>query len=141
MVTQNSIAVTVLQRLAYYDRAPTNTALNFQVNAVTPHATTTRATYTVPTARKAIVTGGTMGWRRVTAAGTPSSFSNQLAAPSGFLAQASSLTNTVDKSTDLTVSSGQVALAGQSIAFTTSDASTTGTVDYYGVCGILEFDA
>jgi hypothetical protein len=141
MVTQNSIAVTVLQRLAYYDRAPTNTALNFQSNAIAPAGTTVRATYTVPTARKAIITGGSCGVRRRTAATTPAYPNVQLAAPSGFLAQLSTGSNAIDQGADITIASGQVALAGQAIAFQTTDSSTAGTVDFYGVCAILEFDA
>ena len=112
LTAHNSIGVTLVARASYYDRNPTTIVNVFQDLNKAPASATTEYTYTVPTGRKFILGGGSIGYRRVTAATTPGVFWSavRLAGTSSGLLL--SQTNTVDKSSDESIGSGGTLSAG-----------------------------
>jgi hypothetical protein len=139
-VTQNSIAVTVVQRLAYYDRNPLTASLSFIGSALGPHAQTTRATYTVPSTKKAMLTHATLLIERQVVATTVGQALNNTSVngPTTFMAGIG--TNTVGDRDMAAPGSQLVILAGQVVNALTSDVSTGGQVNYLIAVGIQEFD-
>jgi hypothetical protein len=140
LVTQNSVAVTVVARQVYYDRNPTQVALQFaQVNTA-PHTVATRVTYTVPTVRKAIFAGVFIQLVRVTAAGTPGAITVNQDAGGILRHKLNTLFNTVGNTVGGGISGGDVLVAAQTADLQDADASTGGAVDYEETVDIVEFD-
>jgi hypothetical protein len=129
----------------FYDRNPlTPTTTGNQSNLVAPHGNTTRWTYTVPTARKALVGSVHASTNRETVAAPAAaqrSFVQRNAAPSSFFADAYLLNNTVGAVAQSSVSGGAIILAGDAIAGSDADASTGGTCSFQTDCLVTEFDA
>src|SRR5712692_1306114 len=116
----------------YYDRNQTAIGTSAGSQAIAPHATTTRTTYTVPTARKAIITSGYSKVQRITVAAPPGiaqSFVGDLAGRSFSNAGIDSL-NTVGDKDNGSGHYGSVAGAGSTINILDGDLSTGGTVSF-----------
>lgn len=118
------------------DRNPINTALAYSASGVAPHGVTVRATYTVPTGRKARVEDTEVFAFRDSVATT----AGQQHAYFGLTPSGGSLTNfrriitlgnvvatTFDRANGY---SGMLLKAADAITITTSDASTAGSYTY-----------
>ncbi len=128
-------------RAAYYDRNSTTPNVSVIAQNVAPHAQLTRVTYTVPTARKAIITAITIETIRITAA-APVGNVNWLVNANGVtISSGESLDNTVGGNQRIATGCGQIALAGGVINVQDTDAGTGGTVDYFESVAVTEFDA
>ncbi len=128
-------------RLAYYDRNPTEVTIIGQAIGAAPHADTQRSTYTVPTARKALLGIGSVYVRRITvAAPVGAVIARVLTAAIGTL-QCQLSSNTVDANVALPGENGNVLLAAVQIQLRDQDSSTGGTVDYSENQPMTEFDA
>jgi hypothetical protein len=131
----------VTNRPPYYDRTPLAVTIFNTTTDTAPAGSTVRATYTVPTNRKAFVTHGTLQTIRVTAA-TTSARAEEYAVLAGLIAAIASIeNNAVGTQASIGFGSGYVVLAGQVVQLTTNDGSTAGTLTFVGALGILEFDA
>lgn len=129
-------------RPAYYDRNPSNGTAVANLVGGAPHANTTRATYTVPSARKAILSGGYLRMHRVTAAGTLGETRQYLLGGSGGIIQINDfINNTVDFQQFVNFAISSIATAGQSFIIQDFDGGIGGTVDYNGTLEAIEFDA
>jgi hypothetical protein len=128
-------------RPAYYDRGPTDINIGTAVAATGPHSATSRGSYTVPTARKAQVTGLSLVAERVTVAGTPSVF-NAYCTQGGNVNQVASeqILNTVGAKAEVHTGATFTALAGDILQLFTSDGSLTGTCGYDVRLQAIEFD-
>lgn len=129
----------------WYGRNPTIINLIYTSNAIGPHATTTRFTYTCSAQRRGFVSSAFMLMMRDGATGTPSiataglvhnDLSNGISVVAAFLSSGTLLAN--DKAllpVPVYFSSGHV------ISATSQDLSTGGTFYYYLVAQLVEFDA
>ena len=138
MVTLTSPATI---RLAPYDRNPSVASANFLSTAVGPHGSTVRATYTVPTARKAQVTCATVVVIRRTAATTPGTTFGVVNVGAAQFAIAWFTDNALNvQYTDKHETSGVIAATNTAV-ITTQDSSAAGTIDFAILFSIAEFDA
>jgi hypothetical protein len=129
----------------YYDRAPLQAMQAFD-GTVGPHGATTRWTYTVPAGRKANIESLAGMIRRQTVAGTPALFQNSAQyTPFGGSVKIrynlANNSNAVDGGQNYNIGVAGTMLAGDALAMTTIDGSTTGTVEYVCSAGIFEYDA
>ncbi len=139
MVTQT---VTLPQgRLAYYDRNTTQTSLNNETLAAAPHAPVTRATYTVPSARKALITSTHIEASRETAATTLGRVRILIGGSFGGAATVTMFENAVGARVVGDPSGGESAIAGLQITIQDEDTSTAGTVSFEEQVSVIEFDA
>lgn len=133
-------------RLAIYDRSAITRPVDYQGINIAPHAQTTRATYTVPTAKKGHI--GLVGFTVVrSAAAAPVGLLNALlqiftaqfvaSKPCNILM----LLNNVGDSQSFNLAPSLVLLTGDRFDILTNDASTGGTVTYYLGATISEYDA
>ncbi len=127
-------------RPPYYDRNPLAVTIFNTTLDTAPAVATVRATYTVPTNRKAFVTHFTLEVIRVTAA-TTSARAFEYATLAGLISAIATIeNNTVGTQAFAGSGSGYVVLSGQVVQLTTDDGSTAGTVSFIGAIGMLEFD-
>jgi hypothetical protein len=141
-----AITVTSAARPAYYDRNPKD-VLNYQEEgAIAPHSATVRWTYTVPTARKAMLqlievylyrdtVATTLGYSDVWINMTPSGGSTYI------LVDAQLFVNTIGAAGPSPVSSGIILLPGDAVSGVDFDSSTAGTMSFYEGMEACEFDA
>lgn len=139
MIVDNSLS----GRPAWYDRAPA-IAFNVYEAVIAPAGSTVRFTYTVPTAKKAYCEQGTVWLRRVTVAAPVGRADCRFVyTPSGGGANALVMAviygNVADAADRDALSSAFIMLAGDVMQFYTSDASTGGTVDFFGSLKATEF--
>ena len=130
-------------RGAYYDRNPLEVlTLGYQINGLAPAALTQRATYTVPTGRKAFVNDLSADINRATAAGASGKISAIIhrSTASGQW-RLSLFNNVVGASATKASGVNRTLLAAAVIVINTEDLSTTGTVDFDIFAYITEFDA
>jgi hypothetical protein len=133
---------------AYFEssRNPVSRALS-TYTYVAPHASTERATYTVPAGRKAVVeTLSAMLHRAAASTGTWQYFGNwQLTSAAGqqtFLLECRSSDTTANATRIENIGLALVMQAGDRLAFLTADAgSSGGNVEYQGDAKLTEFDA
>ncbi len=130
----------------YFDRTPTQNPLSVSLSNVAPTPDTVRATYTVPAARKALVSSLFVSFVRITSATTPAEVHHRvLFTPSGgggkITLEVVLQTNNVGDRASEALSPQAVLLAGDLIEFHTFDLSTGGTVSYSGGALITEFAA
>jgi hypothetical protein len=127
----------------FFGRSPSYSNNGYGNWAVNPHADTTRASYTVPANRRAVLTGCMCHILRVTVAapvGNAAIYVISTIGGGGFYSCiAELLTNNIgDQQTALF--SGQAWLtAGDTVELHTLDISTGGTVTYRGSFCIVEF--
>ncbi len=141
-----NIGEVLLARGFYYDRAAANKTLQFFSSAIAPHGLTVRATYTVPTGKKAYVDHYMLQHIRTTAQAALSFADTYLRyTPSGGALTYIGHTfifNLSVGATDRIVGSGTGFMAtGDVIDIATSDSGATGSIDYYMAVKIFEFDA
>lgn len=134
-------------RLLYYDRNPSPTVLSYIFRAVAPAGSTLRATYTVPTDKKAFLETSQLDVVRSAAATTPSFVAFLLRqTPSGGTAQEIQWAqiqdnhNAVGDRNTVFWASSIMLLEGDVLAMTTLDSSTGGAIDYLGIAKVNEFD-
>lgn len=127
----------------YFDRTPLTVRVIFFAEGVAPHATTIRATYTVPANRKAFAEAVQLSIARATAPGTDGRAVINLRSDSGTFLAANlwEEDNAAKDRVDLTFGATMTRLAGDEVAIDTSDVAITGTVNYNGVATITEYDA
>jgi hypothetical protein len=132
-------------RPAYYDRNP-KTLLQFKVGDEAPHSGTDEFTYTVPTGRKALITGIELQVMRKTAATTAAEARAMIYSDSGdytnavtYVAQI--LTNNVGDKDEIIISAPILLGPGQLIKGSSDDGSTGGTCKYVLTMRGVEFDA
>lgn len=129
-------------RADYYDRNSLEKGFAIQGNGDAPHSTLVRGSYTVPTGKKAFVSGLDIMVERHTAATAASR--SQCVARRGSVEMCKCLlwgaTNNAGDRMAKTVGTSFIALEGTTIDVITNDVSTGGTVNYYGTVVIMEFD-
>jgi hypothetical protein len=135
----------VAARAAVYDRNPVQKQVSYAAAGVAPHSATSRATYTVTTGKKAIVTRCRVSLIRATASTTAGKASIYVTyAPSGGtsgnIALAQHLVTTQGAADRDTIDGVHVMGAGDTLTIYTADGSTGGTVDYDAYITVLEFD-
>jgi len=128
-------------RLEYYDRNPQEVSITFGAADIAPHATTTRATYTVPTGKKAMVMSGYSEMLRKTAATAVGNSYAIIKRAALYLIGLFMRKNTVGDQVNEAIGINAMLLAGQALELVTSDASTAGTIDYEIDAHIIEFNA
>ena len=128
------------QRPVYYDRAPLAATVGADSINVAPHGLTTRATYTVPAARKGIVTNVYLQITRQTVAAPKGRPRVNLSIAAFTQALLELTENVADKTIALAWTPQYVLLPAQVLNLQTSDDSTGGTLDYETYAGIMEFD-
>jgi hypothetical protein len=134
-------------RPQWFDRNPTSIIKAYN-NTLAPHGATERWTYTVPANRRALIELLQCGAKRISVAGTPAAVQVYVkVTPNGgsdtytLYADLTSADNAIGSKEALS-SQGTIALeAGDLIHGSTSDGSTTGTVEYVLTAKITEFDA
>ena len=142
MVQETNIAVTVVQRLAYYDRNTTTIGSSGNNLSIGPHGNTARITYTVPANRKALISSGTNHTQRQTAGALAGLSGVFQGGGAGNVAQAVHNDNTAPGAVvSLSTSPSMNLNAGGTWIITTFDLGSTGTQDYSYAFGGTEFDA
>jgi len=126
-------------RPEWYDRNPSQAGINYTATNVAPHGSTVRATYTVPSGKKAFVAAAELDVRRRTAATTLGSVLAWLTFGGILGLQVLHENNTVDARRSIETYLGGVLFAGQSLQLSTWDASTGGAMDYVLTTIIVEF--
>jgi len=127
--------------LAWYDRNASQAGIYWNSVNVAPHGSTVRATYTVPSGKKAFVCAAELDVRRRTAATTLGTVLAWLTFAGNMALQILHENNTVDNRQTITCYLGGILLSGQSLQLSTWDASTGGAMDYMLTALIVEFSA
>jgi hypothetical protein len=133
-------------RPAYYDRNPLAVYQSYSSNAIAPAAVVVRATYTVPSGKKAFCETLHGFARRRTAAAPVGTWSVGInVTPSGgsntTILYKRDTKNVIDDQKEFTISPFGELGAGDKIDLITEDLSTGGTVDYTFITKAVEFDA
>jgi len=128
-------------RLEWYDRNPALQAIAYVIDNVSPHAETLRASYTVPTGKKAWVQTEDVFLRRRTAPTTAGLVFGKIVVVNVHLMEAAFNSAIVDTIATKDLAPQMLLQAGQSIGIYTADASTGGAIDYYITGQITEFNA
>lgn len=133
-------------RAAPADRNQITTGATSETLGVAPHATTTRISYTVPAAKKALLTSCGYNLTRATAAAPVGRWScivfiTNLLATNLYLLARYSYGNTVGDSIFQDKPITHTLLAGEQIRANTTDASTGGTLDITTFATVQEHDA
>ena len=142
------ISSPVSSRPEYFDRNPSTQTLAFRSEGVAPHASTQRATYTVPTGNNGFIESVIHDVFRATAAGTGATLAGFTQhTPSGGAGVAIQVArllaeqNSIGDRDKFALGTNMLILAGDQVEITTVDSSTTGTVSYDLMIKITEFDA
>jgi len=128
-------------RLEWYDRNPIERAISYTNDAVGPHGFTTRASYTVPAGKKAIVH---TGFAQITRNGAPTTADKAtiyLTLASGETIRLSLRSATIGATEHAEISPFALAKAGTVISIATSDVSTGGTHCMDALITLTEIDA
>jgi len=130
----------------WYDRNPVNVIKAYTALTVGPHTITTRWGYTVPSGKKAFLESAVCYLRRTEVATTVGRAVGFIdITPAGQSPQyyilAEIITNNVGDSHTMTIGHAGILLAGDRIRGRTADHSTGGSLNYYVVAKIIEFDA
>jgi len=128
-------------RLEWYDRNAINGTVFYLGTGVAPHSVTVRATYTVPTGKKALIGAICLQFLRVTAAGTVGQIHAYFDIGPGLGLTGQMLDNNVGAHLEREVNMNSVLLEGEGLGLSTLDLSTGGTVNYGLSAAIMEFDA
>jgi len=128
-------------RLEYYDRNPAPGLVSWTADGIAPHGATIRASYTVPTGKKALIVGGTAMMMRATAATTLGRARAYGATPTSIVFDLFHKSNTVDSLQQVVSAVSYVIYAGITTSLVTADASTGGTIDYNVYLTYTEFSA
>ena len=131
-------------RPEYYDRAPLPQLLNFSAFALGPHAATVRASYTVPSGKRAYIELARSFIRRNTAATAVSEVRgtinlNSTDALTNTLVHTEFLDNATTARHDQVVGVSGLLVAADVVRILTQDAGTGGTCSYYLTAKAVEF--
>jgi len=137
---------TVLARPAWYDRNPTSIQKLHADAGRSPHSETERWTYTVPSGKKALIESLYIKIMRATAASSAvlvlAAVQLGLGGGTNYYHWIAALrTNNVGDKDDIIIGQSIILNAGDVLRAISSDSSTGGTVDYYILAKITEFDA
>jgi len=127
--------------LEWYDRNPADRTINYSAVGVAPHAMTERASYTVPTGKKAFVGGAAMLLERGSVPTTMGSvYGNVIFGNNGtwWVTHADA---TLRSNVKETVTFSGVLLPASTLKIYTQDTSTGGAMDYRICCVAMEFNA
>jgi hypothetical protein len=133
-------------RASYYDRNPLEIQQTFAFTGFAPHAITTRWTYTVPAARKALV-DAVSGSLAVDAVATTRVIVqlyidlDPAGTNTSIVAMQEENQNTVGIIARAFLAPQMLLTAGRIISMQTADNSTGGTIRYQGAMHATEFDA
>lgn len=134
-------------RAVYYDRNPADISLGFSGTDVVPHAETQRASYTVPTDKKAFLEQGITDMVRTAAAGTPGqSITFMQHTPDGgsaisyLQARLTPNFNSIGDRDKQLVGTSLLILEADLLEIVTQDLAVTGTVTYATALKLTEFD-
>lgn len=130
---------------SYYERNAVDKSINFQSPALAPHGVTTRANYTVPANRKALISNLYSRALRDTVAAPVGIvrvwFVKNIAGAAIYTIDSMSISNVLGLLWEHNVPMQYFLKAGDTVEFQTMDASTGGGV-FYSVCAVItEFDA
>jgi len=133
-------------RAAWYDRTAASKCDYYYGQGVSPHAVTTRLTYTVPAGKKAMVEVMQVRVRRASAATTVGlAGAYVMLTPSGGVIKEILDTgindNTVNARDNNALGGTMVLCTGDQLDLKTYDLSTGGTCDYFVCYKLTEFDA
>lgn len=128
-------------RLDWYDRDPSSTDIGYTGVDVAPHSSTQRASYTVPTGKKAWVQS-LSAWIKRTAVATTLGYAKvTFYCPTGVAQRTLHNDNTDESEVAGFETMATLIMAGEVCAIYTSDSSTGGTVSYIAGMRITEFSA
>ena len=131
-------------RPAYYDRNATSSLQSYN-GSVAPHSATTRWTVTIATGRKAIIEQSTVTYTRLTAATTLGLAENSIQITSGATTAYATViyqyNNAVYANGVQATGAMPTLYAGETLACTTYDQSTGGTVFYHASSKLTLYDA
>ncbi len=130
-------------RPVYYDRNPLTNRISYVAGSVAPHGSTSRATYTVPTGRKAFVSliqGELLRQTAAAPAGDAQFIVRDLTGGAHYLTQ-DILTNGVGDKAQAVMGANMTMLAAEVIQILTGDGSIGGTFYYSITAQSVEFDA
>ncbi|TAJ19063.1 MAG: hypothetical protein EPO65_07665 [Dehalococcoidia bacterium] len=132
----------------YYDRNASDVSLNWNTGGTGPHAATTRATYTVPAGKKALVESAVVYLQRLVAQssiGLVSISASVWSAGGSFLYNVAIVTSYTGSGYQAPAAQHQsnigVLFAGEVLKLISVDYGTDGTVAYDGSVKIVEMDA
>lgn len=128
-------------RLTWYDRNGIDATIAYSGGAVAPHVVTLRATYTVPTGKKAFLGACCININRDAIATTLGLVFAYLSFAGSQSLYVSHENNTVGHAERGSVNVNGVLLAGQTAQLSTGDGSTGGTMDLMISLVVMEFDA
>jgi len=128
-------------RLEWYDRNPIAKSQAYNGSGVAPHSMTVRATYTVPTGKKALIAFAEGVIVRVTAATAVGWVEVLVQGANNEAFRLNHINNTVNSYEQGRTYVGYVLLAGQDINLQTQDLSTGGTLSYNVFITSMEFSA
>jgi len=133
-------------RLEWYDRNPSTQLLWYGGAGIAPHGLIARATYTVPTGKKAFLEYGIVVAIRATAPTTAGRVTTQITiTPSGGSAAGFLVIRwtsaVLDYHESMNVGNAGALAAGDMIQVMTADLSTGGTLDYSAGVKLTEFSA
>jgi hypothetical protein len=128
-------------KAAYYDRNPLDVSQHFGVSGLAPATLTTRATYTVPSGRKAFLAWVDLTIMRDAAAAPAGRVMIDADGPAAIGILCLQLQNVVGVITSKTLYQGALSLAGSVHTLDTWDVSTGGTNEVELYRQITEFDA
>lgn len=136
------------QGQVWSDRNPSSQHQAYFGEGVAPHGTTQRASYTVPTGKKAKVHGAYCETKIITAASTPSTKNCFLAVidtvPNTFPLLRAILgadKNSVGQLDRFALGQTYTLIAGEKLVIYSADYSTGGTVDYTASAAVTVYDA
>jgi len=131
----------VSPRAEWYDRNPTQRSVFYSASSVSPHTETMRATYTVPTGKKAMVVVVNAQLRRNTAATTVGRAYIRALTGSVYFFYLTHQNNTAGYREWMAVGGLMMIPTGDILFLYTADESTAGTMDFFATILIIEFDA
>jgi len=116
-------------------------SIDYTAANVAPHTQVVRATYTVPTGKKAFCSRAYSELIRSAAATTLGKAAVLLVTSTTLIIVNKHYDNTVGRREWAALSMGGIFLAGDVVTVQTYDLSTGGTMDYIGIIGLMEFSA
>jgi len=126
----------------WYQTNFTTTSIQYDGGAIAPHASTVRATYTVPASRIAVITGSSAMFNRVVAATVADRtlIRAEATIPAAYILFVQSWNIAVDTYRQSAVGQGMILKASDAIRIVTGDGCTGGSCDYKSSIALMVFD-
>jgi len=142
MVRMYSTALTPFSPLLeWYDRNPADRTINYSAVGVAPHVLTERASYTVPSGKKAFVGGAAVLLLRDGTPTTAAPVNGNIIFGANGTMWVSHTNATLNSSEKETVTFNGVLLEGTTLKIYTQDTSNGGSYTYRICCVAMEFNA